>query len=177
MLKRVKEALFGEPKNKSATGPATDKSQTGYTIRGGQLTPMDQVFDAWTSRDLTKMRAALNTRTNLVDRHFLLMTLVDESYKLRKEDMEANELCEKVAEQHLEEFPNIKLALEESFGGILPRVTTFQKYATLLTEQGQYRRAVEVCEIAMSYGLHDGTKGGFEGRIERIKKKASVGNA
>lgn len=177
MLKRLKEALFGETKSKSSPGSATDKSHSGYTIRGGQLTPTDQAFDAWTSRDLTKMRAALNTKTNLVDRHFLLMTLVDETYKRRKEDMEAKELCEKVAEQHLEEFPNIKLALVESFSGVLPRVTTFQKYATLLTEQGQYRRAVEVCEIAMSHGLHDGTKGGFEGRIARIKKKAGEGNA
>ncbi|MFP3441697.1 hypothetical protein R0K18_28600, partial [Pantoea sp. SIMBA_133] len=72
----------------------------------------------------------------------------------------------------IQEFPEIKPALAKSLGGILPRVTTFQKYSTLLTEQNSFDRAVEVCEVAISHGLHDGTKGGFEGRIERIKRKA-----
>lgn len=172
MLKKLKEALFGRQTQQSKSCSASEPTQSSYTIRDGQLTPTDQAFDAWTSRDIAKMRAALNTKTNLVDRHFLLMTLVDETYKRRKDDLEAKEFCAQVAEQHIEEFPNIKPALVKSFDGILPRVTTFQKYATLLTEKGDYKRAIEVCEIAISYGLHDGTKGGFEVRIDKIKKKA-----
>lgn len=36
-------------------------------------------------------------------------------------------------------------------GGELPRVTTFQQYATLLTKRGEYKRAIEVCEeVAMA---------------------------
>ncbi|MGP4846186.1 hypothetical protein ACTXGQ_18810 [Marinobacter sp. 1Y8] len=143
-----------------------------YTVRDGQLTPTDSAFDAWTSRDLEKMVSELETKTTLVDRHFLLMTIVDEAYKLRKNDTEMRALCQKVSEMHLAEFSKIRPALEKSLGGVLPRVPTFQKYATLLTEQDEFDRAVEVCEIALSFGLHDGTKSGFEGRIARIKKKA-----
>lgn len=177
MLSRIKEALFGSKVKKPEPSTTVHESQSRFTIRNGELTPIDEAFDAWTTRDLEKMRETLKTKTNLVDRHFLLMTLVDETYKLRKNDLETKELCAEVAEKHIEEFPAIKPALIKSLDGILPRVTTFQKYATLLTEQGNYERAIEVCEIAISHGLHDGTKGGFEGRIERIKKKASDGNA
>lgn len=72
----------------------------------------------------------------------------------------------------MSEFRDIKPALIKSLDGILPRVTTFQKYATLLTEQGEYEKAIEICEIAISHGLQDGTKGGFEAQIGRIRKKS-----
>ena len=59
-------------------------------------------------------------------------------------------------------------------GHDLPRVPTFQHYATLLTERGQFERVIQVCESAIGFGLDDGTKGGYKGRIERIKKKAAA---
>ena len=43
--------------------------------------------------------------------------------------------------------------------GHLPRVPTFQQYSTLLTEDGNFKRAVEICELAISFGLRDGTTG------------------
>lgn len=177
MFSKLKEALIGS-KSKATVAPSTEETkQTRYTARDGELTQTDEAFAAWNTRDLGKMRAALETKTNLVDRHFLLMTIVDETYKLRKEDQGAKDLCAEIAEQHIKELPAIKPALMRSLNGILPRVTTFQKYATFLAEQGAYRRAIEVCEVALAHGLHDGTKGGFEARIEKIKKKAGIGDA
>lgn len=177
MLSKLKAALFGSKSKGTVASSTEEAKQTSFTVRDGELTQTDEAFEAWTTRDLGKMRAALKTKTNLVDRHFLLMTIVDETYKHRKEDQEAKGLCAEIAELHIKEFPAIKPALMKSLDGILPRVTTFQKYATLLTEQGEYRRAVEVCEVALAHGLHDGTKGGFEARIEKIKKKAGNGDA
>jgi hypothetical protein len=133
----------------------------------------DDAFRAWTSGSLSDMVGALEKKTNLVDRHFLLMSIVDQTYKNRAH-YESAELLRKVAEMHLEEFPKIKPVLLKEMGGILPRVTTFQKYATCLTEEGKYEKAVDVCEQAISYGLHDGTKSGYEGRIARIKKEMRV---
>ncbi|HMP71380.1 MAG TPA: hypothetical protein PKA76_18670 [Pirellulaceae bacterium] len=98
------------------------------------------------------------------------MTIVSESYK-RRSDPNMAEVCAQVAEMHIEEFPQIARPLKQDMGGILPRVSTFQHYATLLTEQSRFDGAIEVCETALRFGLHDGTKAGFEGRIERIKKK------
>ncbi|HEU0153153.1 MAG TPA: hypothetical protein VFQ84_07405 [Arenimonas sp.] len=146
---------------------------TAYTIRLGRTVKTDEAFDAWTSGDLAKMLAALNSKSNKIDRHFLLMSIVDATYKKRS-DPEMSRLCRDVAELHLREFPNMVKPLKKEMGGTLPRVTTFQNYATLLTELGETDRAIGVCEQAISYGLQDGTLAGFEGRIERIKKaKAS----
>lgn len=178
MFKKLKEILLGRSPNHVLESKVESKqNQVRYTMRDEQFVETDAVFDAWTSGDIEKMRAALSEKTNLIDRHFLLMGLVDQSYKRRKEDKEWERLCADISELHIKEFPEIKPALVKSLDGILPRVTTFQKYATLLTEQNDFDRAAEVCEIALSLGLRDGTKSGFEGRIERIKRKAAKHSA
>lgn len=142
-----------------------------YTLRQGKSVKTDKVFDAWTSGDLKKMLKVVNVQTNPIDRHFLLQSIVSETYKDRKNNNN-RELCKKYASLHLEEFENIAPALKEDMGE-LPRVTTFQNYATVLTEDNEYEKAIDVCKKAIQYNLHDGTVAGFEGRIERINKKAN----
>ncbi len=174
MLEKLKKLFFGRSSNDVIEPKAMSaQKQVCYTMRDGELVETDAVFDSWTFGDIAQMREALAKKTNLVDRHFLLMSLVDHSNKYRKDDPELEKLCAEISKQHIQEFPEIKPALVKSLDGILPRVTTFQKYATLLTEQNNFDHAVEVCDVAICYGLHDGTKGGFEGRIERIKRKAA----
>ena len=74
-----------------------------YTYRQGELVPVDDVFRAWTSGDLDKMLKAVNIKTNLIDRHFLLQSIVAEAYKLRKED-KYRKICIKYSKMHLFEF-------------------------------------------------------------------------
>ncbi|MDR2925948.1 MAG: hypothetical protein LBU76_08410 [Azoarcus sp.] len=147
---------------------------TSYVNRFGEFIPADEVFYAWTSGDLDTMLKALDVKTNLIDRHCLLQKIVDATYKHRN-DEKMRSICSTVAELHLSEFPSIALALKKNglrvLHGGLPHVTTFQLYATLLTEQKEFEKAIAVCESALAYGLHDNTRSGFEGRIERIKKK------
>lgn len=138
-------------------------------LRFGQFIPTDEVRDAWVSGDLERMLRAANLQTNLVDRHFLLSGIVKETYKRRAEP-ELATLCAQYSEQHLAEFQTIAPALKADVG-TLPRVPTFQHYATLLAEQGDFERAIWVCELAKYYGLEDGTKAGFDGRMARIRKK------
>lgn len=145
---------------------------SSFTIRLREAVPTDQSFDAWTSGNLETMLGAVNTPTNPIDRHFLLQGIVSESYKNRKE-AKCREICIKYAEMHLLEFPKIAPKLAEEMGGNLPRISTFQHYSTLLTELGEYEKAISVCNDAISYKLHDGTKSGYEGRIDRITKKAA----
>ena len=139
------------------------------TIRGGKFVPTDEVMDAWISRDLNRMLRALALDTNPVDRHFLLLGITRETYRLRSDPTMASE-CARISEMHLAEFQQLAPALKAEFDGCLPRVPTFQNYATLLTEQGDFAHAVWVCELALSYGLSDGTQSGFKGRIARIRK-------
>jgi tetratricopeptide (TPR) repeat protein len=149
----------------------TNKDElASFTIRQGKPVPIDNVFKAWSTGDLDKMLKAVNIKTNLIDRHFLLQSIVAESYKLRKTD-KYKKICIKYSEIHLLEFAMIAPALKEDMGGMLPRVSTFQNYSTILYEKGEYEKAIEVCQKAISFGLHDGTQSDFKGRIERIKKK------
>tara|TARA_R110002111_G_scaffold256979_4_gene324804 strand:+ start:8009 stop:8530 length:522 start_codon:yes stop_codon:yes gene_type:complete len=149
--------------------PQVEES-AGLTMRMGKCVPVDEVFKAWTSGDLSKMLGALNSKTNLIDRHFLLQSIVTATYKLRKNSSK-REICIKISEVHIQEFSKIAPALQKDMGGQLPRISTFQQYATVLTEDGNYEKAISVCEKALEYGVHDGTKSGFEGRIARIRKK------
>lgn len=141
-----------------------------FTTRLDKSVPIDDAFKAWTSGNLEDMIKAANTGTNPIDRHFLLQSIVSESYKLRK-DERFRRICIEFSEKHLAEFSQIVPVLKEEMGGILPRISTFQDYATVLTENGEFEKAVSVCNIALSYGLQDGTKSGYFGRIKRINEK------
>lgn len=164
-------SLFGG-KEKSKN----NESSSAFTIRQGKSVPVDDAFRAWTSGDLELMLKAASTKTNPIDRHFLLQSIVSEAYKRRKEER-YRQLCIEYAERHLQEFSSLAGPLKEDMGGELPRVTTFQHYATVLTEAGEFEKAIALCKQAIGYDLHDNTTSGFEGRIERIRKKAAQNNA
>lgn len=158
----------------SAGTSSTPRPHSGGSTQRGSFEsrPSDQAREAWLSGDLEGMINALGTKAKLIDRHFLLMGVVDETYR-RRSDPAMAQKCQEVAEIHINEFPKISAALKREYGDPLPRVTTFQKYATLLTEMREFDRAVEVCKSAIAFRLDDGTKSGFEGRIARIRKKAA----
>ena len=141
-----------------------------FVLRMGRSIPADETFNAWTSGDLGRMVNAVDTDTNPIDRHFLLQGIAARSYKDR-DNPKMRRLFHRIAEKHLAEFPDLAKALRTEFSGDLPRVTTFQHLATVLTEEGKFKEAIRICEAAMEYGLSDGTKSGYEGRIRRIQKK------
>jgi hypothetical protein len=140
-----------------------------YVFRNGKAREADSVFEAWTSGDLKAMLSQLDQKTTLVDRHFLLMNIVAHTYKNR-DNPAMREVCYKVSQMHIVESPRIKPALKRSLG-VTPRVPTFQQFPTVLTEDGRFDEAIAICQKAIQFGLHYGTKMRFEGRIERIKKK------
>ena len=147
-----------------------NKAKNSFVNRQGTITKTDKVFDAWTSGNLETMLEATKIKTNPIDRHFLLLKIVEETYKLRKNKTE-REIFKKFAQQHLDEFPKLSNALKKEFNNQLPNVPTFQKYSKVLTEDYAFKKAINVCKMAIEYNLDDGTISGFQGRIERIKKK------
>jgi hypothetical protein len=140
-----------------------------YVSRQGHMVKADAAFDAWTSRDVARMVAALDVPTNPIDRHHLLQTLVAETFCLRTSP-EMRRICRNAGELHIAEFPTIAPALVRDLG-LMPRVRTFALLATLLAEEGEYDYAIEVCQRAQSHALDDGTKGGYAGRIARIERR------
>ena len=143
-----------------------------YIQRLGKFIRADEVFHAWYSGDLRRMVAALRIQTNPIDRHFLLMGIVGLTYKNRT-DAESRRLCREVARLHISEFPSIRGPLRADLG-VLPRASTFAQLATVLAEDGEFNEAISVCRQALAFGLSDGTKGDYAGRIERLRKKMAL---
>ena len=53
----------------------------------------------------------------------------------------------------------------------LPRCIAINRLAINYENTGQYEEAIALCENAISLGFTDNTKGGYQRRIEKIKKK------
>jgi len=163
------KSLFGKNKIETNHSNLNESEEEIYRTRKGMEIRADEVFEARISNDFDKMIKAVSIKADLVDRHFLLQAIIAESYKKRDEDI-FKEHCLKHSKIYLSEVNDLLTALKKEFGE-LPRVSVFQNYATLLAELNEFDEAIKVCEIAISFGLKDGTKGGYESRIERIKKK------
>jgi hypothetical protein len=148
-----------------------------YTIRDGKTIAVDAVFDAWVSDDLDAMVAVINKPTRPIDRHHLLNGIVSGAYKRRDEPYYAA-LCASTAETYLTEMPKLLRAISKDHKDMpLPHVPVFEKYATLLTEQKHFDRAIQVCRLAIDKKLHDSTQSGYEGRVFRIEKLQAKANA
>lgn len=106
------------------------------------------------------------------DRHLLLERIVALSYKYRHQDINMRRLAECVGWIHFDEFEDLLEHIPVYVDNQIFPPATFPKLATLFTEAGRYEKAIEICRKALSWGLNDGTKSGYRGRIERIKKRA-----
>ncbi|MGX5915263.1 hypothetical protein ACR0ST_11070 [Aliidiomarina sp. Khilg15.8] len=114
--------------------------------------------------------AALSDESKPLARHRLYQQITEASYKDR-DDANSRTAFKYYAEQHISEFDAIKKPLKKQNNGKLPQVSTFRNLANVLVEDGEYDEAIAVCQQALSHGLKDGTKTGYQGRIERIEAK------
>ena len=51
------------------------------------------------------------------------------------------------------------------------------KLIALLEDEGELEEAARVCEMAIGFGLEDGTKGGYKRRLSSIAKTLSEGQS
>jgi hypothetical protein len=120
---------------------------------------------------------------DILDRHFKLQEGVQQAYKDRGKSSKNRDRFVKLAMEHISAFPSIRPVLIEwgmdyapekleNESDYLVQVTTFKQLADVLASDGQAERAVEVCEQAIGFGLKDGTKSCFTGRISRIQRQA-----
>ena len=106
-----------------------------------------------------------------VDKHFYLMSAADCYYKQRDSREDALALAEKYHLMDVKLFPQYKGLLVKDMGGILPRIPSFQQLAIMYEKAGRYQDAIDICKLAMDYGLTDTTKSGYAGRLEKLQKK------
>jgi len=136
-------------------------------ISFGDMKYSNPVADAWVGGDLEKMLSVVHlTDCPPVDRHFLLLSIVEQAKKRYHRDPipKKRDLVMLYCEQHLEEFPRLCGPLLQSteIGDSddedycppeteLPNVPTFDIYATLLFEAGRRAEALQVCADARRY--------------------------
>jgi len=145
-----------------------ETSEVVEHIRDGDLQELPNEVMA---DDLESIIAKLSNEQEPLARHFLFQEIVENAYKHRADDRQRS-LFIHYAEMHVDEFDKIVPDLKEKFGDS-PKAITFQYLATILTEDGYFQKAVDICDLALKYGLHDGTKTGYKGRIKRIQRKAN----
>ena len=108
--------------------------------------------------------------SNILDYHFFLQTSADNYYKQKDVNPEALDRAIEFCKEDIALFPNISKEMIKEYGSV-PRISTFQTLAMAYEKKQMYSEAIEMCQIALNYGQQDTTKGGYEGRIEKLKKK------
>jgi hypothetical protein len=105
-----------------------------------------------------------------IQRHRLLTKIIEKTYKQRT-DVCMKKIFHRFARIHLNEFPDLAPALKTAHRGSLPHIPTFKLSAMVFEEEENYQAAMGVCKMALEYGIDDGTKSGFSGRLKRLQKK------
>lgn len=98
--------------------------------------------------------------------HFTYNELIDVYYKQRDDREDAIEKCIEYCKKDVE----IADEFVAEFGEV-PRIPSFKRLAIIYERQERYADAIAVCDQALEIGTTDGTKGGFEGRKDRLRKK------
>jgi len=99
--------------------------------------------------------------------HFMYLSLIKAHYKQRNDRDDAIEKCIDYCKKDIEivdDFLN-------TWDSETPRIPSFKRLAIIYENKGEYEKAAEICEMAIERNLSDNTKGGFEGRKERILNK------
>ena len=113
----------------------------------------------------------------IVNRHYHLLSEQNRTYKSGDHG-----LTEKLCKEDIDLYPSFVDAYVkyEMNNGIPEKAVEIPSYPAFLTlskvyeQQKRYDEAISVCEQAIEYKLHDGTKGDYSGRIKRIEKKQSL---
>lgn len=98
--------------------------------------------------------------------HFTYTTLIDIYYKQRDNREDAVEKCIEYCKRDIE----IADDFVDEFGEV-PRIPSFKRLAIIYQKEEKYEDALEVCDQALDIGTTDGTKNGFKGRKERLRKR------
>ncbi len=142
----AKEKPKAQEKIKDASAPEPDPDNPLESLKS-----MDSITDPW-------------------DRHMIYTQSIDLAYKKRKADPDMRGLVKEYGTLYVNEFPELKAAVTDRM------VPVFKQLAITLEEDKAYEKAVNVCMTAITHELDDGTKTGFEGRMERIRKKIGSDN-
>ncbi len=144
---------------------------------------------------------ALKKNQNVIERHYTYNHLIDLYYKQRDKGPEFIQKCIEYCKADIEMFPEFRDAwLTQERSRLISlakseftserdkkryleelanlkfnlRIPSFERLAIIYEKQGKILEAIEVCELALKYELFDNTKGGFKGRMEKLRRKLTL---
>jgi len=143
---------------------STSKTQQGY-LKGVGSSAINNKDNQFAEKVLLK---GLNAEdSNPTDKHFVYNSLIKLYYKQRDNRDDAIEKCVKYCREDIESVQSFL----DAWDGEPPRIPAFKRLAIIYDKQENYQEAIEICDKALQLGLSDGTKGGFEGRKQRLQNK------
>jgi hypothetical protein len=125
------------------------------------------------SDDLNGLIDATKNPLEPIQRHRLLTKIIEKTYKHRT-GVCMKKIFHRFALIHLDEFPDLAPELKTAHRGSLPHIPTFKLSAMVFEEEENYQAAMAICKMALEYGIDDGTKSGFSGRLKRLQKKQAM---
>lgn len=110
---------------------------------------------------------------NPTDRHFVYVNWEKLLYKRRDKDPEALEKCIELCKKDIAQVDEVLPKLKRTPNGREINVDyySFRRLAIIYEKQGEYEKAIEVCNKALEHNVFANTKMGWEGRKEKLKKK------
>ncbi len=133
----------------------------------------EQIEALLASNDEAEMVANMGRVSAPLDRHRILSAVVIKIYPGRKDPAVRAHLyaCGKT---YLEEFGTMAPGLQAASESGTMDVPVFKCLAIAMEEDRRYAEALAICRLAMQWGVDDGTKTGYAGRADRLKKKMAV---
>ena len=121
-----------------------------------------------------------------ITRHFIYNSLIELYYRQRETRADALESSVRYCIEDIERIGRFIAAWKQEEKRIaasvghkipkdeeieIPRIPSFQRLIIIYEKQGKIKEAIELCQHAIGLGLHDNTKGGFEGRLARLQRR------
>ena len=154
--------IKGDISYSSSTKLKYFSAMIGWAVSEKNYSLADKIISA--GKDLAVSEA------ELLDAHYFWQEAAECYYKQRDCRTDAINLTIEFCLKDIQMFPKYVKLMQKEFGCI-PRVGTFQRLAILYEKAGQYKEAIEICNLAINYGLTDSTKGGYPARLEKLEKK------
>jgi hypothetical protein len=123
------------------------------------------------SKDPLDLYANLEGIVDPLERHRIYTQGIDLAYREKNSgDSAMRKKAKSFAQSYVGEFHRFKDVVFKDLGDSR-NVTVFKQLAILYEDDQEYDKALSLCNQALLLDLKDGTKTGYQGRIDRLKKK------
>ena len=151
-------------------------TQLGYL--GGEIPWADAAHNYSLADKLINYGNKVFESGKMLDRHFFLQHAAENYYKQRDIREGALELSEK--------YCLLDIDLYEKYNDVMStewrimtnrdtdlnmRVGSYSRLGIIYEKTNRIKEAISIYESALYYGQNDKTKGGFQGKIEKLRKK------